>query len=55
MVPHVDVAAELLASLTDDSAPISDWHREVMKERLADLARTSTSKQRVMIGTERGA
>ena len=40
---RADVAAELLASLTDDSVPISDWHREVLEERLAELAANPTA------------
>ncbi len=40
---RADVVAELLASLTDDSSPISDWHREVLEERLADLAANPTA------------
>jgi len=37
------VAAELLASLTDDSVAISAWHREILQERLADLAANPTA------------
>lgn len=40
---RADVAAELLASLTDESVEISAWHREVLQERLADLAANPTA------------
>ena len=40
---RADVAAELLASLTDDSVAISAWHREILQERLADLAANPTA------------
>ena len=40
---RADVAAELLASLTDDSVAVSASHWEVLQKRLSDLAANPTA------------